>query len=779
MGTMIIKILRLIGLTIDHLAAFLLMTVYEMFVQISDAGIFKQSDIRQFSTRIYAFLGLIMVFKVSISLVSYIMNPDNFSKGDVGAPAIIKGFVFALVGIVVVPYIFEIAFSAQRIILKNNIIGNLIMGISNGTNNDKDYMWTAGRSMASTTLRAFIKPNTNIDVIDENCAEAPANCEAFLGLFDKKDKVKEIFSEDPVSPYKLLDPDLLNATVKADGKEVFVMDYTFIISTLCLLFIAYILLLFCFDVAVRAVKLSFLQLIAPIPLIAKIDPKKGGKIFDNWVKECTTTYLDLFFRVAAIFFALFLISSLSGVYHISDGSSYSFGAWIYVEVFLIIGILNFARELPKLLSTILGIDLKGLGGFSLNPLKNKNLAPVGDGLGIASSAASAFRRGRRSAQKDENGKVVHPVRNFGKSLLYGAGGALGGALKGTAGVLTGKNYGDIITAQNKRNSELELAQLQKDGRNKKEERRELRSRFLGFRDSNLINAAKSMEYENKKQDYESKKASFDLSEKHFNQDMESKKAVLKTMADIEEVGKEKIKDTYEYYKRYKEVEKLKQKAEAATQRYASASEADKETARAEMEKYAEEYKTAENAANFWAANDGLYSFIRGEFDDVKRDKNGNFLVNEAGQYTDENGNVLPPDKVKKKKDAKIETLKNVAYESAAENFVDGKITLTLSDGGTRTLTEEEFHKFIDQYNYVSEDGSVNYDSHTFMGQLSGDIKIETAEHTKTVAKTKVDLDNLKEEIDDLKTQVDSNKHDAESAEKVVNGYDFMSSSGKK
>jgi hypothetical protein len=32
------------------------------------------------------------------------------------------------------------------------------------------------------------------------------------------------------------------------------------------------------DVAVRSIKLAFLQLIAPIPLIAKIDPKKGDEV---------------------------------------------------------------------------------------------------------------------------------------------------------------------------------------------------------------------------------------------------------------------------------------------------------------------------------------------------------------------------------------------------------------------------------------------------------------------------------------------------------------------
>ena len=69
----------------------------------------------------------------------------------------------------------------------------------------------------------------------------------------------------------------------------------------------YIAVSFCFDMAVRAVKLGFLQLIAPIPLIAKVDPKKGDEVFNKWVKECTSTYLNLFVRLVAIYFALYIL----------------------------------------------------------------------------------------------------------------------------------------------------------------------------------------------------------------------------------------------------------------------------------------------------------------------------------------------------------------------------------------------------------------------------------------------------------------------------------------
>ena len=65
--------------------------------------------------------------------------------------------------------------------------------------------------------------------------------------------------------------------------------------------IAYLLVLYCIDVGTRAVQLAFLQIIAPIPIIGYIAPKKDG-IFQKWTKQCITTYLDLFIRTAIIYF---------------------------------------------------------------------------------------------------------------------------------------------------------------------------------------------------------------------------------------------------------------------------------------------------------------------------------------------------------------------------------------------------------------------------------------------------------------------------------------------
>lgn len=401
-----LKILRLFFAFLDRIAYTLIALVYQLFMLISEAGIFSQATIQEFATRIYVLLGLIMVFKVSTSLVSYILNPDSLNDKQIGAPALLKGFAFALVGIVLVPYVFEAAYSLQRIVLKDNLIGNLIMGMDSNNNNSDNYIKNAGKNISFVTLTAFIRLDTQFSDISEACAANPVTIteEATdttrgtgtinTATCGSEDKIKNLIGQDGIDLLTdayanrdisvLTDGDLINITVKTDTKDdEFVINYLPGVSTAAGLFIAYVLLLFCIDIAVRSVKLGFLQLIAPIPLIAKIDPKKGAKAFENWASECVSTYFDVFLRLAAIYFVLFILSAITtsgtgGIYNVTTGAKFDGVSGVFVTIFIIIGSLQFAKDLPKLLESLLGgvIKFKGMGGFTLNASKKLGATPL-------------------------------------------------------------------------------------------------------------------------------------------------------------------------------------------------------------------------------------------------------------------------------------------------------------------------------------------------------------------------------------------------------------------
>ena len=169
------------------------------------------------------------------------------------------------------------------------------------------------------------------------------------------------------------------------ANNFYLFDYNFPISTIVGGIIAWILIGFCLDLSVRVVKLGFLQIIAPIPIILSLAPTQKNNTLGNWGRECISTWASLFVRVMVISFALSAIITIN-----TDGGIFSFvtggtNQFSIVTVFVMIGILLFAKEFPKLLEDILGI--KGAGKMTFNALKKLTEAPI---IGGAVGAGAAF-----------------------------------------------------------------------------------------------------------------------------------------------------------------------------------------------------------------------------------------------------------------------------------------------------------------------------------------------------------------------------------------------------
>ena len=148
----------------------------------------------------------------------------------------------------------------------------------------------------------------------------------------------------------------------------FIMDYKFVFSTVVGVIVILLLISFCMDVAVRSLKLALLQLIAPVPILSYVDPKSGKDgMFKKWYEMCFKTYLSLFIRLLALYFSVYIISKVSAM-NLVDVIDGSYQTNALVAVFIIIGALMFAKDLPKILEG-LGIKLDGGGKFTLNPLK--------------------------------------------------------------------------------------------------------------------------------------------------------------------------------------------------------------------------------------------------------------------------------------------------------------------------------------------------------------------------------------------------------------------------
>ena len=133
-----------------------------------------------------------------------------------------------------------------------------------------------------------------------------------------------------------------------------------IVSTIVGIVLCLIILSFTIDVAVRAIKLGILRLLAPIPILGYMDP--GGSkdnAFSTWGKTLTSTYLDLFVRLASVYFVIFLIQDMI-VNGITIGNADGlFGILSFIVI--IIALFAFAKKAPQFIREMLG--LKGEGSL--------------------------------------------------------------------------------------------------------------------------------------------------------------------------------------------------------------------------------------------------------------------------------------------------------------------------------------------------------------------------------------------------------------------------------
>lgn len=352
---------------IDSAIYSLISVIYKLVEELASVSIFNSGTIDELAGRVYTFIGIIMVFKVTFSLINYLVNPDSITDKNTGVGNIAKNVVITLFLIILTPYAFDFLYRAQNAILKDEIIPKIILGDNS----------EAGTSAA----------------MDESCQ--PVNFEfkgdyvayvafrPFYRLTDRADSSTKDLYCNSTTVNNLLTPSLYKADDQSVGYGTYIIDYSFLLSTTSGIVILILLLTTSMEIALRAIKLGFLELIAPIPIISYIDPKSGKDgIFKKWFNEVIKTWANLFIRLAVIYFAIYIISLADAA--VNNLSDQNLKMWALL--FIVIGALMFAKQFPKLIEDIFGIKLDGL---SLHPIKKiseqaaggKTL--IGAGVGVA------------------------------------------------------------------------------------------------------------------------------------------------------------------------------------------------------------------------------------------------------------------------------------------------------------------------------------------------------------------------------------------------------------
>lgn len=329
--------------------------VYSIFYNIANTRLFQEGDttVQQLSANIYVLVSVVMLFAFSVTILSAIVNPDLLSDKKKGVAAIFKRSIIGLVLIVVIPFAFDEMYKIQENVMDNNLIEKIIVGSDfqcrEGEEGECEKGGNGGQVIAGNLISSVLYPIDNEVEISEDLNESYSDMVRKdiknIGIIAKN---INITTDGDTKNWGKFDDD--NYAFKFDGLIAIVAG----IAT------CYILLLYAIDMAVRVFKLTFLELTAPISIVAYM--ASGEKVLNSWGKEVMKTFLDVFVRIAVMAIYLFFISSLASYLNTVDKGNHD---WSFtLKALLIVGMLIFVKQLPDYVNKVFGTDIKLKDGIS-------------------------------------------------------------------------------------------------------------------------------------------------------------------------------------------------------------------------------------------------------------------------------------------------------------------------------------------------------------------------------------------------------------------------------
>ena len=421
--------------TLDNVAYTLFAWIMQLIFDIAEVSTSDAFNnfYGEIQSRIYAVLAIFMLFKVTISMLTYLVNPDSITDKSNGIGKLSTRIIVSLVMLIAFPYAFQFLNRVQPHVLE--ALPRVILGTQPSSYSDLgSQMENAGQNIAFQTYNGVF--------FNTNCADKEAQIGVSNGnpCFQYENSVQGAVAH-------LNDP--------ADGNNnSYKYDYMPLIGFVVAIVMTLILLGYCVDIAVRVFKLIILQLIAPIPIISYVDPKasKDGA-FNKWIKMVISVWADLFIKLGIIYFIMLVISELftsGAILNLTNnlfGDSYFRGS--LVTLALIVGLLFFAKDAPKFICDAMGIKM-GENGKLFGGLGKIMSA----GAIVAGTAGSTIAATNASWMADRaNGKAVTNLRTL-KNIGAGLVGGITGAATGIGAAVNAKDHNTkaVMDAMAKRNA---------------------------------------------------------------------------------------------------------------------------------------------------------------------------------------------------------------------------------------------------------------------------------------------------------------------------------------
>ncbi|MDE5587221.1 MAG: hypothetical protein K2I72_02485 [Bacilli bacterium] len=323
-----------------------------------------QEYYQKIQDRFYVIIGVVMLFKMTVSLITYFANPDKITDKEMGAGKLVTRFITVLILLIFVPqYVFPFLGRIQVPLL--DTVGKVVL--ETNTTVAADDVGYKGELIATTIFSGFFKPH-------EGCGGAEVTSGIFTTAVD--------LAEEACS----------------DSKDTYKYDFDFVSAIVCVIPIIVLLVIIGVQVAIRAFKLILLKIIAPIPIISYMDPKSakdGGKT-SVYIKMFMTAYIDLFIHFGALYFVIEICDKIFGTNALDAAGDLlglareTLGVGL---VFVVIGLLLFAFQAPKFVKKALGLKDSEFGSGLAGLLTTTASVAGMVGSGVAGFSASAAATG--------------------------------------------------------------------------------------------------------------------------------------------------------------------------------------------------------------------------------------------------------------------------------------------------------------------------------------------------------------------------------------------------
>ena len=388
---------RRIGFRIDLRIVHYISTFYDYFIKMLDRDIFNQEVAGELIKNVYVFIGVIMVFRLMMLLMKYLINPDLTSDAKLGVNSFIKRVILGCVGILFIPTIFDLSLELQSAIIKDNLIQKIVI--------PKDILprisrvqQRGGKYIATFIQAGFISPKST----------APNYIKTMYDTGVKNGDLSVLKSEMNNGIFQ-----------NVDNYDI---NYVPIVSTLVLAYALMTMAKYCIDLATRCLRLLLYKLLTPVAMIEYMIKGADDGVFKKWKTAIISTYVALFVRVMALWFVIFV----TGLMQFDPNNKYIANSLLdnpndtLLRAIIIVALLGFMMDLPKLVGSVFDLDLEQagnadglfktitgiaktgyIGGLGVAAMNAANLASIG-ASGIKGLGAFADkRRNLTDADKDK------------------------------------------------------------------------------------------------------------------------------------------------------------------------------------------------------------------------------------------------------------------------------------------------------------------------------------------------------------------------------------------